>query len=131
MRLLLDTHYVIEAIDGVQYGLSETSILEEALNDGRAIASAVSLWEAEIKARTGKLPLLHGVRSWPKLLEEANIELLSLSAQHIQADIGPEPENKDPFDRILLGVAAAEHCRLLTNDRYLRKHPLAWRSFPL
>ena len=129
MRFLLDTHFVIEVIDEVRYGLSEPGILEQAQQEGDFVVSAVSLWEAEIKSRIGKLSLRRGIHHWPHLLAVAGIELLPLTAEQILADIGFELENKDPFDRVLLSVAKAEGCRLLTGDQVLLRHPLAWRPF--
>ncbi len=130
MRILLDTHYVIELIDDVDRGLSEPGILEQAQREGDLIVSAVSLWEVEIKSRLRKLPLVRGVQAWPELLEAANVQLLPILPQHILAKIGPEPAHKDPFDRLLVSTAAAEGCKFLTKDRLLQSHPLAWRPFP-
>lgn len=129
MKLLLDTHYIIELIDDVRHGLPEPGVLEEAQRDNQLFASVVSLWEAEAKYRLGKLPLVSGVRAWPDLLKAVRVGLLSFTAEHVFASIGPEPENRDPFDRALLSTAAAERCRLLTKDRQLLDHPLAWRPF--
>ena len=130
MRILLDTHYVIELIDEVGEGLPEPGLLDQAQREGGLIVSAVSLWEAEIKSRMGKLPLVRGVQAWPDLLAAASIQLLPVLPQHILAKIEPEPVNKDPFDRLLISTAAAEGCKILTRDRLLRSHPLAWRPFP-
>ncbi len=47
---------------------------------------------------------------------------------HAIADIGIEPVTKDPFDRLLLGVCAAEGMKLVTLDRALSNHPLAWQA---
>lgn len=131
MRFLLDTHFVIDLIDDVRYGLSEPGLFERAQEQGDLVVSVISLWEVEIKSRIGKLHLNRGVQSWPQLLAEASVELLAFSGEHVLADIGPEPDHKDPFDRALLSVAAYEGCRLLTEDAVLSRHPLAWRPFPL
>jgi PIN domain nuclease of toxin-antitoxin system len=87
-----------------------------------------SLWEIEIKSRIGKLPLKNPVRNWPGMLENAGASILSIKLQHVVADIGPEPETNDPFDRLLLSTCAAEKFRLVTVDRALVDHPLAWRG---
>jgi PIN domain nuclease of toxin-antitoxin system len=57
-------------------------------------------------------------------------QLLPVEFRHVVADIGLEPSTKDPFDRLLLSVCAAERLRLLTGDGALMEHPLAWRSIP-
>ena len=43
------------------------------------------------------------------------------------ADAEPEPQTRDPFDRLLLGQCQVENLRLVTLDRALAAHPLAWR----
>ncbi len=89
--------------------------------------SVVSLWEIAVKSRLGKLhpagPLVH----WEKSLWSLDVEVLPLKSLHVLADIGPEPGNKDPFDRLFLGICAAENMRLVTRDQVLAHHPLAWR----
>jgi PIN domain nuclease of toxin-antitoxin system len=125
MRILLDTHHVIELVDDVVMRLSEPGLLQQAQADGELVASTVSLWEAEIKSRLGKLPLSMGVQAWPGLLETANVRLLSVLPSHVLARIEQEPQYKDPFDRALLSAAAAEGLKLLAKDRILQSHPLA------
>ena len=127
MKIILDTHYVIRLLDDPQDGFAEPGYLEQAQQDGALVASVVSLWEADIKFRMGKLPLTAGVKIWPKLLQQAEVPLLPITDAHILAEIGPEPAHKDPFDRLLLGIARAENGMLLTDDRALRTHPLAWK----
>jgi PIN domain nuclease of toxin-antitoxin system len=91
--------------------------------------SVVSLWECFIKARTGRLPLRKGIVHWPRVLEMQNITLLDLEPRHIIQDIGMEPKTKDPFDRLLLAVAVAESCQLVTKDQMLQFHPTSWTPF--
>ena len=128
MTLLLDTHYVIELIDTYLSG-TETAVRSPVLARLSDIhVSIASLWEVAIKSRIGKLPLRVAVKEWPVLLKEAEVQLLPISAEHVLALIGPEPDTRDPFDRLLLGVCAAENMQLVTIDRAMISHPLAWRG---
>ena len=131
MRFLLDTHYAIELADRNAIGLNEPDLLDWAQEHGQLIISIATLWEVAIKSRLGKLPLRLGVEIWPQMFAVLEIPLLPIIDKHILADIGPEPGTRDPFDRLLLGVASAESCRLLTKDLKLADHPLAWRDIPL
>ncbi len=88
MRLLLDTHFVLEALGVKSYGLSESGLLELAIREGEIFCSVVSLWECEIKNRIGKLPLSEPVRRWGPLFEKLDIDLLAVEANHITSDIG-------------------------------------------
>ena len=129
MKLLLDTHFVIEAVGDAETGFSAPGMLEDAGKEAEFFVSVVSLWEAEIKSRMGKLRLRYGAHMWPNLLKALEIELLSVQTRHVFADIKQELDHRDPFDRLLLSTAAAEDCKLLTRDRLLQAHPLAWRPF--
>jgi PIN domain nuclease of toxin-antitoxin system len=129
VKLLLDSHFVLEAVADLNHGLSEPSILEMASEAGDLFASVVSLWECAIKAKTGRLPLRRGVKQWPEILDKHGIQLLPLEASHIDLDVGPEPHTKDPFDRLLLAIAIAENMKLVTKDRALQFHPTSWTPF--
>ncbi|HLA01916.1 MAG TPA: type II toxin-antitoxin system VapC family toxin [Aestuariivirga sp.] len=126
--ILLDTHFVIELIDVRLGGHGEPHPHSALMNLQQVFVSVTSLWEVAIKFRLGKLPLRTSVEEWPQLFATAEIQLLAIDAKHVFADIGPEIRTNDPFDRLLLGVCAAEGMKLLTVDRELVNHPLAWRS---
>lgn len=126
--ILLDTHFVIELIDVRLGGHGEPNPHPALENLQQVFVSVTSLWEAAIKFRLGKLPLRTSVEEWPQLFVTAEIQLLAIDAKHVLADIGPEIRTNDPFDRLLLGVCAAEGMKLLTVDRELVNHPLVWRN---
>lgn len=128
MKLLIDTHFVILLADD-RIEQSARPIRDIILHESSEVfISVASLWEVEIKSRIGKLPLKDPVRNWPSMFENAGARILSVELQHVVADIGPEPETNDPFDRLLLSTCAAEKFRLVTVDRALVDHPLAWRG---
>ena len=43
-------------------------------------------------------------------------------------DLNEEPSHGDPFDEMLLAHTQALQARLLTRDKKLRRHPLAYRA---
>ena len=131
MNLLLDTHFAIELGEGYHAGMAEPGILEAAQRVGQLNVSVVSLWEVAIKARLGKLQLLLIPERWPEAFAVAKLPILNISVSHVLADVGPRPATKDPFDLLLLGICAAEGMLLVTRDRKLADHPLAWRPFPV
>jgi PIN domain nuclease of toxin-antitoxin system len=86
--------------------------------------SVASLWEIAIKFRLGKLALEVQL---PELVENLGLVLLAIEASHVLAAVDPEPATRDPFDRLLLAQCAVENLHLVTIDRHLTAHPLAWR----
>lgn len=129
MRLLLDSHILIE-IARKTSGLPRH--FQALIDDPGSFihVSTATLWELAIKYRLGKLDPGFDLMQGPALLAEADYVLLDIYYSHVFADIGPEPQTKDPFDRLLLGVCAAEGLKLVTLDRALATHPLVWHGVP-
>ena len=130
MNLLLDTHIILAMVEDRVEELPRDT--RRALEDTQLAiwVSVASLWEIAIKARIGKLPLDTPLVQWPDALLLLGVHIMDIEFAHIVADLGPEPTTNDPFDRLLLCVCAAEKLKLLTLDRALVPHPLAWRAVP-
>jgi PIN domain nuclease of toxin-antitoxin system len=126
MRLLLDTHILIALLE------RRLSELPLSISDALAAAnfprfvSVASLWEIAIKSRLGRLSL----DEWPAAINRLGLTLLVIDDRHVLMPLDPEPVIRDPFDRLLLGICAADSLRLLTLDRALLGHPLARQGVP-
>lgn len=128
MRILLDTNILVPLLDDEVETLPRAlaDVVEANIHD--FYASAASLWEMAIKARLGKLLLPCTESELPTALERMGVVLLPLSPVHATTQVDPWPETNDPFDRVLLSVCAVDDLALMTTDRELRGHPLAWRA---
>ena len=126
--ILLDTQIIYAVVQRTLYILPPV-ISNLLLNsDARVAVSVASLWEIAIKRRINKLGLQVEPGLLPSLIRSYQFELLAIDEAHVLAGITPELEQRDPFDRLLLGVCAAEGMKLVTVDRELVDHPLAWRG---
>jgi len=127
MSLLLDTHILLSVVDTPR---KLPAAIEELLQSGETAmsASVASLWEIAIKARLGKLPMRTSPSSLPDALSPAGIAILPIDHRHVLPELDPEPSTRDPFDRLLLAQCQVEGMRLVTVDRVLAAHPLAWRE---
>ncbi|MFZ0302110.1 MAG: type II toxin-antitoxin system VapC family toxin [Terracidiphilus sp.] len=112
MRLLLDSHILIWLMDG------DARLTQEARNliaDAAVVfASTASIWELAIKASLGKLRL--DIDRLATLLDAAGIGELEIARRHVIAAAGLPPHHGDPFDRLLVAQAVAEHLQFLTAD---------------
>ena len=128
MQFLLDTNVLIALVDGRLDALDRSS--RDAVTSAAAVnhASVASLWEIAIKMRLGKLALGVSLRLLPELIERIGLVMLVINSEHVLAPVEPEPATRDPFDRLLLGQCQVENMRLVTLDRALGSHPLAWRA---
>lgn len=127
MRLLLDTHYVL-AILRRELAQHYSDLEQIRAGSHDIVTSVVSLWEIAIKTRLGKLDPGLPVEEIGGFLDEAQLPILSIDRDHAVADIEPEPATRDPFDRMLLAQCKVEGLKLVTADRALAGHPLAWRG---
>jgi PIN domain nuclease of toxin-antitoxin system len=128
VAILLDTQILIAWINR-DFSLIDHDMREAMDTSNAAVSvSVVSLWEIAIKSRLGKLPLAMSLQSLPSFIVSLQFGLLVIDHRHVLAAVNPEPATRDPFDRLLLGQCAAEGLRLMTLDRAMLMHPLAWRK---
>ena len=120
VRLLLDTHFVLAL-------LGPKTVQDEQWTVETIFVSVASLWEIAIKVRQRKLELLVHPAKLEERLGGFGCELLPITGAQAVAEVSPWPETQDPFDRLLLAVCQVEDLRLVTRDRKLVDHPLAWR----
>jgi len=128
MKLLLDSHIVVAVIHNqlVRYG----NVLAQHVQapENAKFVSAASLWELAIKHRLSKLELQVPIENVPSFLSSLGFELLNIDHHHAIEELEEQPPTRDPFDRLLLAQCQVEGMRLVTLDRALAKHPLAWRD---
>lgn len=96
--------------------------------DHTLFASVASLWEIAIKVRLGKLDAGVELASIPSMLASFDLTICPIDHRHALTSVHPEPPTRDPFDRMLLAQCQVENLRLVTVDRALVDHPLAWRE---
>ncbi len=126
MRLLFDTHILIILARRELDRLSASMASAVTSTGNVAFASAASLWEIAIKTRLGKIEPGLPLDELPDYLQEIGLNLLVINHRHAVRSLDPEPATRDPFDRLLLAQCAVEQLRLVTLDRVLGRHPLAW-----
>jgi PIN domain nuclease of toxin-antitoxin system len=127
MRLLLDSNIVVPIVRQEREKLSAqvNLLLNVGIND--IFVSVASLWEIAIKTRLEKLSLDVPIQQLPVSMSAFGYSLLSIDQHHAIENLIDKPNTNDPFDRMLLAQCQVEGMRLVTTDRTLQQHPLAWR----
>jgi PIN domain nuclease of toxin-antitoxin system len=122
MKLLLDTHLLLWAAQGIEHlPLDAHGLMGEPENE--LFFSAASLWEIVIKCGLGRKDFKVDPRLLRRgLLDNGYSELPILSAHAIAVSSLP-PIHKDPFDRLLVAQAIVEGITLLTADILMAKYP--------
>lgn len=126
MRLLLDTNVlIIRSSERRRLSANFANAIEASDND--CFASVLSLWEIAIKMRVGKLDTRMSAAQTADYFDAMDVPFLPITREHVLAELESEPATRDPFDRLLLAICQVEGLRLVTLDRALAAHPLAWR----
>lgn len=123
MRLLLDTHVFLWFISGdARLPTDWRESIRDA--DNAVYLSVVSLWEALVKYRLGKLPLPHPPESYlPTQRARHQIASLSLDEASVcHLSILPAA-HRDPFDRMLVCQALEHGLSIVTVDPVFGAYP--------
>ena len=124
MRLLLDSHVAVWWL-GDDPRLGESLITDVEDPASRVLLSAASVWELEIKAAKGRLDLPDAL---PAALRHAGFELLPITAEHGAQAARLPRHHADPFDRMLVAQANAEHATLVTADAAIGRYDVRVRD---
>jgi PIN domain nuclease of toxin-antitoxin system len=118
MRLLLDTHIFLWAVQGNASLKPRVRRTMEAAE--QIYVSAASIWEIAVKSRLAKIEA--SVIDLVEAIEESGFLELPVRALHAVGVAELPPYHTDPFDRLLVSQAMVEPLRLLTVDTVLRQY---------
>jgi PIN domain nuclease of toxin-antitoxin system len=93
-----------------------TSTARAAILTGPNVLSVVSYWEVLLKSMKGNLEVGDPRAWWIDALDQLAANPLALRADHVAEIYTLQAIHKDPFDRALIGQAAAEELELVTAD---------------
>ncbi|MCH9696900.1 MAG: type II toxin-antitoxin system VapC family toxin [Gammaproteobacteria bacterium] len=122
MRLLLDTHIVIWALqDNEKLDQKSRKTIEQA---DVVYVSVASLWEIAIKSALGKLKFNLQPDELQKTIKDSGFEILAIQAEHIVPLYNLPNHHRDPFDRILMAQSLSEPLYLVTHDQQFSDYNL-------
>lgn len=127
MRLLLHTNILLALPPSLSLTLAPRIADTIHSPDNTCFASVASLWEVAIKRRVGRLEIASSSADFADYFAAAGIDLLPISREQVLAELDEQANTRDPFDRLLLAICQVEGLRLVTLDRALAAHPLAWQ----
>jgi PIN domain nuclease of toxin-antitoxin system len=121
VKLLLDTHLLIWAADGIErVPTGARALMADPGNE--LLFSVASIWEVAIKCGLNRSDFQVDARMLRRgLIDNGYCELPILSEHAVAIDALP-PIHKDPFDRLLVAQARVEGITLLTDDATLAQY---------
>jgi PIN domain nuclease of toxin-antitoxin system len=120
LKLLLDTHVLIWWSGGKPVARAAADAIASPRNE--VMVSVASIWEAEIKAATGKLALDADLETEPAAHGFAS---LPISARHAVTAARLPSHHGDPFDRMLVAQAQLEELTIVTRDPVFERYGVA------
>jgi PIN domain nuclease of toxin-antitoxin system len=125
VRLLLDTHTVLWWFsDDPRLAIAARTAIADPSNQ-LAVSAAVG-YEIAYKQKLGRLPPLP--ESLPNRLLREGVGILPISMDHALAAAALPGPHRDPWDRIMMAQALAEHCQMVTVDKVFSDYeiPVLW-----
>jgi PIN domain nuclease of toxin-antitoxin system len=89
----------------------------EVIAHAPCVISVASIWEVTLKHGLGKLAI--SPQRFRDEMQSAGAVILSVTDEHVLTSANLSVAHRDPFDRLLLGVASSEDLVLLTADSAL------------
>jgi PIN domain nuclease of toxin-antitoxin system len=123
MNLLIDTHILIWYIAG-HPSLNKTMInlLEDPGNN--LSISVASLWEIAIKVGKRKLDLGIEFHELEEILNQLNIQVLSIQFSDLNVHLTLPFYHTDPFDRIIISQSISQNLILMSADSAFKNYPI-------
>jgi PIN domain nuclease of toxin-antitoxin system len=115
MKLLLDTHTFLWFINNSpELSSSAADLLE---SDVDLLLSMASLWEIAIKVSLNKLTLPDNYERFiPQQITLNNIEILTITFEHLTVVSRLPFHHRDPFDRLLIAQSMSENFQIVSVD---------------
>ena len=124
MTYLLDTHtFIWTVLDTSMLSNKVIQIIENPNND--IYISSLSFWEISIKTRLKKMDFHHiDIRHLPNIAKQYNFKILDASPYDMvcEWELPYFKEHRDPFDRMLIGLAIRHNLVLLSKDRQFGRY---------
>lgn len=116
MKLLLDTHTLIWAVDDPsKLGPQAVTALQDPAND--LLLSAATIWEIAIKVGLGKLSLSVPYRQWMnQAITDLGMTVLPITVEYADVQVNLPKYHGDPFDRLLVAQSQVENNHLVSAD---------------
>src|SRR5437016_2804995 len=122
MRVLVDANALLWAVDQPsRLGAGANSVLQNSGN--QLLLSAATIWEISIKVGLKKLALSSPYRQWiNQVATDLGMQVLPITADYADAQIGLPMHHRDPFDRLLIAQAQVENIPIVSADAVLEQY---------
>ncbi len=116
MRGIADTHALVWWLNrDPRLSSAAQRFISSSRNE--VLVSAATAWELSIKNRSGKLNVQELLDRFEEAMDEQGFVILPISVDHALRAGALPLHHSDPFDRMLVAQAHAEHVSVLSADK--------------
>jgi PIN domain nuclease of toxin-antitoxin system len=121
--IVADTHAWLWWLSGgPELSPEARGAMDRALDDGRLGVSTISVWEAAMLVKKGRLQLAPSISDLVAHCERlSGMSFLPITQRIALASVALEPLHADPADRFIAATAIAHGAVLVTRDDRLRR----------
>ncbi len=116
MRAIADSHALVWWLNR-DPRLSDAAQKFISSSANEVLISSATTWELSIKNRSGKLNVQALLDNFEDVMDEQGFSLLPISIDHALRAGALPLHHSDPFDRMLVAQAQAEHVAIITADK--------------
>lgn len=117
--VLLDTHVLIWMMFD-DHQISKKAL--QAIETNDCCISIATIWEIAIKTSLGKLKLPKTLPEIAEKCADMGIDIVGISLEDCLCVQDLPLLHRDPFDRIIISHAVAEHIPLITHDMNIHRY---------
>ena len=118
--IVLDTHALIWWVGGIKRLSKQAGqLVEEEKKRGEVMISVISVWEAAILIKKGKLKLTMNLTEWVESLEKSfYVKIMPIDSWIAIESVNlPGEFHKDPADRMIVATARQLGAKLVSKDK--------------
>ena len=118
--IVLDTHALIWWVGGIKRLSKQAGqLVEEEKKRGEVMISVISVWEAAILIKKGKLKLTMNLTEWVESLEKSfYVKIMPIDSWIAIESVNlPGEFHKDPADRMIVATARQLGVKLVSKDK--------------
>ncbi len=128
--IVRDTHALIWWVKGdAQLSAPAKTAIEGAQQAGRALVSAISIWEIAMLMERGRIALAMDLDQWLAAVKRLKgVEIFPVFAQFAMQSVNlPGDFHKDPADRMIVALARELNAAVVTADQKIQRYaPVRW-----
>ena len=122
LTIVLDTCALLWwSLDPDEFSPQAKAMIDRMEREKDGISPAIAIWEIAIKVKNKKLDLGTSLDIYLKKLKQSDVvKIIAVDEDVFVTSVNLEWSYRDPVDRIMVALAMARNCSIITRDKEIR-----------